>query len=110
MLVDYLVVVRSSSLDGTNVCDGASSDVAGTNRKWKDSYTISGATCKTANSINGIFERSMEYTGNVPVYQKKNSSQIWLIYHSEHKQWIIQSTAKKYTASGSIVIDFTILP
>ena len=61
----------------------------------KATVRIIGATGPLADAINGIYEATTEFSGDMPVYAKVGDDGRWLVYVASSKNWNIQSTANK---------------
>lgn len=64
---------------------------------YPETYTITGATGPNGAIINGTYERTAEYTGNIPTYQQQEDQKVWLLYYFETKSWFVQTTVNKYS-------------
>ena len=74
---------------------------------------ITGATGLKADSINGIYAVTDELSGDMPVYAKMGSSDLWLMYVASTKDWNIQRTAVKgsdITATAYCKVSHKCLP
>ena len=69
------------------------------------SVTISGVTGINANSVNGIYDRTLEEEQSF-VYCKRGDADMWFEYGGGgQKQWMAKKTADKGTDSGLAFVD-----
>ena len=74
--------------------------------------SITGATGTEADKINGTYNPTDELSGEMPVYVKVGSSNMWLEYHAATKQWMVKPTSDKgkNSASASCAVPAQCLP
>ena len=74
------------------------------------SVLIDNATGKNTLKVNGVFEPTLELCGNLPVYQKKGNSDVWLEYYKLN--WWVRKTSDRGTtiAFANITTERPCLP
>ena len=61
------------------------------------SFQIDGATGKSANQTNGVYEPTQEVQNGMPVYKKKGTGDMWieLVHGASGWRWYLKPTANK---------------